>query len=230
MSPVVSYQYYDSFGEDTNATVISPIVSYQFYDALGEDTNSIIVSPIVSYQYFDWPGNDVLHLQSSPVVSYFYQFGNSSGLVVLHGRVTDANGTPLSDATVAAMIYLSPVAQANTDANGNYQMPSLDAGAYDLSAWDSTHQTSMRGLTLNANTAEQIFQLNLLPPPPAMQQVNRSATFHFPPIGSLGETLEIFNGSVFTNISPDNALSPSLMTIVLTHGWNSSPTNPEKLR
>jgi hypothetical protein len=225
MSPVVSYQYYDSFGEDTNASVVSPIVSYQFYDVLNEDTNSEIVSPIVSYQYFDSPDASSVNFLNSPVVSYYYPFLTSPGSVILHGRVMDANGTPLSDATVSAMIYLSPVAQANTDANGNYQMPSLSAGAYDLSAWDSTHQTSMRGLTLNANTAEQDFQLALMPSTPKTVTTNRQpSAFVFPAIGALGETLEIFNGSVFTNINAGNAPSPNLMTIVLTHGFNSDPT------
>jgi hypothetical protein len=219
ISSVVSYQYYDSFGEDTNATVVSPVVSYQFYDSLFDlGTNSSIVSPITSYQYFDWPGSGVLSLQNSPDVSYYWPFLTSSGSVILHGRVTDANGTPLSDATVSAMIYLSPVAQANTDANGNYQMPSLSAGAYDLSAWDSTHQTSMRGLTLNANTAEQDFQLNLLPSTPTTLQVNRQSTVNYS-VDAKGSRLLFFNGTVFTNIDANNAPSPNVMTIVLTHGW-----------
>lgn len=53
-----------------------------------------------------------------------------------------------------------------------------------------------------------------------MTPVNRQpATFVFPPIGSLGEQLKIFNGSVFTEIVPALSPSPSKMTIVLTHGW-----------
>jgi pimeloyl-ACP methyl ester carboxylesterase len=228
LSPFVSYQYLEDFGSEAliNGGISSLYVSYQFQENFASEalTKGGIVSPIASYQFIEWPGNGILNLQSSPVVSYFWQFGNSSGPVVLHGRVTDTNGTPLFGATVTAMIFLSPVAQATTDANGNYQMPSLSAGAYDLSAWDTSHQTSMRELTLNANTAEQNFRLNLLPPTPAMQQVNRTAVFQFPPIGSLGEVLKIFNGSVFTDISPGNAPSPNLKTIVLTHGWNSNPT------
>src|SRR5665213_1138284 len=228
MSPIASYQYPNNFSSEslTNGGVISPFVSYQYLENFSTAalTNGGIMSPIISYQYYEWPRNGILNLQYSKTVSYFWQFGNSSGPLVLHGRVTGANGTPISGATVAAMIYLSPVAQAATDANGNYQMPSLSAGAYDLSAWDATHQTSMRGLTFNANTVELDFQLDLLPPTPAMQQVNRSATFQFPPIGSLGEMLEIFNGSQFVAIDPTHMPSPNLMTILMTHGWNSDPT------
>lgn len=217
---ILILQLLPALADDVITNVMSPVVSYQYYDALGTDTNSPIVSLVVSYQYFDWAGDDVLNLKSSPVVSYFYQFGNSSGPVVLHGRVTDANGTPLSGATVSAMIYLSPVAQATTDANGNYQMPSLSAGVYDLEAMEASYQTSIRALTLNANTAEQDFQLNLSSSIPATLQTKRPPpAFTQLPIGPLGSTLEVFDGNVFTNITAANAPQTNLMTIVLTHGW-----------
>jgi len=84
MSPVVSYQFYDSLGADTNSVLTSPVVSYQFYDSLEHlDTNAVIMSPVVSYQYFDWPGDDVLNLQSSSQVSYYYQFLDAPPLIVL---------------------------------------------------------------------------------------------------------------------------------------------------
>ena len=223
-SPFASYLFQQNYAGDVlaNGGAISPFVSYQYPNRLDTEilTSGGVLSPIVSYQYCEWPGSGILNLQSSPLVSYYYQFLTSPGAVVLHGHVTDANGKPLSGATVAAMVYLSPVAQTTTDANGNYQLPAMTAGAYDLSAWDTSYQTSMRGLTLNANTAEQDFQLNLLALTPAMQPVNRQpATFNFPPIGSLGETLKLFNGTQFVAIDPMHTPSPNLMTIVLTHGW-----------
>jgi hypothetical protein len=224
MSPIASYQYPDDLKSEslTNGGIVSPIASYQYQDDLSSEalTNGGILSPIASYQYFDWPGNDILNLDSSPVVSYYYQIGNSSGPIILHGHVTDANGIPLSDATVSAMIYSSSMAQANTDVNGNYQMPPLNAGVYDLSAWDATHQTSIRALTLNSNTAEQDFQLNLSSSAPATLQTNRPPPAYTQlPIGPLGSTLKIFDGNVFTNITAANAPQTNLMTIVLTHGW-----------
>src|ERR1035437_5628382 len=208
LSPIASYQYPNNFSSEslTNGGVFSSFVSYQYLENFSTAalTNGGIMSPIVSYQYYEWPGSGILNLQSSPTVSYFWQSGSSSGPVVLHGRVTDAHGTPLSGATVAAMIYLSPVAQATTDANGNYQMPSLGAGVYDLSAWDATHQTSMRALTLNANTAQQNFQLKPLPSAPATQQVIRSATFNFTVGDVMGSMLRIFDGSAFVPVTANN--------------------------
>lgn len=216
---VLILQLLPAFADDVITNVMSPVVSFQYYDALEHaGTNTLVISPVAGYQYFDWAGNDVLNSQSSPVVSYFYQFGNPSGPIVLHGRVTDANGIPLSGATVSAMIYLTSVGQANTDANGNYQMPSLEAGVYDLSAWDATHQTSMRGLTLNANTAEQNFQLKAMPSTPATVQVSRQSTVNYS-VDAKGSRLLLFNGTAFTTIDTVHAPSPNLMTIVLTHGW-----------
>jgi hypothetical protein len=104
MSSVVSYQYYDAVGTDTNAPIISPVVSYQFYDVLNEGTNSVIVSPILSYQYFDWAGNDVLNLQNSPVVSYYYQFLDAPVL-----NIVSTNRTPTTnEITPSALPPLTP--------------------------------------------------------------------------------------------------------------------------
>jgi hypothetical protein len=63
-----------AFGADPD--VVSPVVSFQYADSFGNVafTNSTISSSIVSYQYVQWPGDGVLHLQSSRQVSYYYQF------------------------------------------------------------------------------------------------------------------------------------------------------------
>jgi hypothetical protein len=205
----------------TNGGVISPLASYQYLEDFSSAalTNGGIMSPIVSYQYYEWPGNGILNLLSSPVVSYYYQLAAGSGAFVLHGRVTDAHGAALASATVSAMVLLTPAAQATTDGSGNYQMSALGLGVYDLWASDSTYQTSIRALTLNANTAEQNFQLNLLPPTPATLQVDRSATVNYTVGDLMGSQLLIFDGASFVPITANHSPSPNLMTIVMTHGW-----------
>jgi hypothetical protein len=63
-----------TFADEVITNVMSPVVSYQYFNTLGE-SGTAIVSPIVSYQYFDWPGDGVLQLSSSPRVSYlFYSY------------------------------------------------------------------------------------------------------------------------------------------------------------
>jgi hypothetical protein len=103
MSPVVSYQYYDSFGEDTNATAVSPIVSYQFYDVLGQTTNSPIVSPVVSYQYFDSLDAGSVQYINSPSVSYYYQFLDAPPLTII-----PTNRTPTSAEITLSSFFILP--------------------------------------------------------------------------------------------------------------------------
>jgi hypothetical protein len=69
--------------QDTITNVMSSVVSYQYYDALGTDTNSAIVSPIVSYQYFDSLDASSVNFLSSPVVSYYYQFLDAPLLTIV---------------------------------------------------------------------------------------------------------------------------------------------------
>jgi hypothetical protein len=54
-----------TFADEVITNVMSPVVSYQYFNSLGE-SGTTIISPIVGYQYFDWPGDGVLNLESSP--------------------------------------------------------------------------------------------------------------------------------------------------------------------
>jgi hypothetical protein len=223
MSPIVSYQYPDDFGKEalTNGGVQSPILSFQYPEDFSSAalTNGGIMSPIVSYQYYEWPGSGILNLQSSPVVSYYYQLAAGSGAFVLHGRVTDVHGAALAGATVSAMVLLTPAAQATTDGSGSYQMPALGPGVYDLWASDSTYQTSIRAVTLSASTAQQDFQLTLLPSAAAVQQTSRQPDLSYT-IGPMGSALRVFDGTQFAPIVAGKNVPPAdRMTVVLTHGW-----------
>ena len=142
----------------------------------------------------------------------------------MHGRITDAGGVGLANATVAILRGGMVMAQTTTDAQGYYQLPQQTIVACVLKVTVPGYATAARALTLSAATALENFQLATLPPAPTVQQVSRAAPFTVAPVGALGETLEIFNGSVFEQITPDNAPSPNRMTIVMTHGWNSDPT------
>jgi len=243
MSPVVSYQIIESFGEP-GSTISSPIASYQFQDRVDETTASLlsplvsyqflervgapgtpIMSEVASYQYFDRLPAGILAEQSSPAVSYFYQFSAAGGPVVLRGRVTTSGGLPLPGAALTASVAQQPVAEAAADAAGHYALPPLGSGVYLLTARAPGHAPSSRALTLNPSTAPQDFQLAPLPAPPATLATTRQppASYTAPRSGPLQSTLKIFDGAQFVPISAQNQPSPSLMTIVMTHGWNSNP-------
>ena len=209
-SPAVSYL-------DEDASAASEAVSYQYCDA-------VAVSSVLSYQYFEWPGDSILKLESSPLVSYFYQGAGVPVLITLQGSVNDSHGG-VAGATVTLSTDHGQVEQTTTDAQGNYDFAPVDGGVYVLAVSESTHASSARAITLAASTAWQDFQLASLPPVPGVVQTTRQAPTAFtqPPVGPMGSTLKIFNGTGFINVDANNKPSPSLMTIVLTHGWTQDP-------
>ena len=179
------------------------------------------MSPIASYQYYEWPGNDILQLVNSLPVSYFYNIGATSPNVAIFGRVADSSGAPLPTATITASVLQASQATAQTATDGTYSLPPLPPGVYVLKASLAGYASSTRALTLNSATAQQNFTLALLPTSPATVQTTRqpSATFTPPPGGQMGSTLKIFNGTGFVAVDANNKPNPSLMTIILTHGW-----------
>lgn len=94
-------QLLPTFADNVITNIMSPVVSYQYYDSLGEDTNSQIISFGVSYQYFDWPGNDVLNSKSSPLVSYYYPLLDTPPL-----KIIPTNRTPTAAETTLVLAAL----------------------------------------------------------------------------------------------------------------------------
>jgi hypothetical protein len=227
-SRVMSFQFLQDFNNAalTDGGVISRMASYQYLVefSAGVLTNGGVFSPLVSFQYYEWPGDGIFNLQSSLPVSYFWQSGTQVGANSFHGTVSDNTGKPLSGATVSAMVMLTPTAQAVTDASGYYQMVSLPSGVYDLWATESTHQTSIRAVTLNTGTRGQDFQLNPLPLTPAMQHANRQPALTYT-FGLMSSQLKIFDGVNFVPITLANMPLQNTMTIVLTHGWVQGTPN-----
>lgn len=209
-----------ALADDVITDVMSPIVSYQYPEDFSTAalTSGGLLSPITSYVFCEWPGDDVLQLQSSPWVSYYYP-GIDGPQIMLQGRVTGAGGAPLLGAAISVAFGNLPLTGTTSDVNGNYAAP-LGAGVYAVTVSASGYAKSSRVLTLSAGTSPQDFQLAALPATPDQTPVSRQpAAFAFPPIGSLGEHLKVFNGAAFVDIVPANTPSPAKLTIVLTHGW-----------
>jgi pimeloyl-ACP methyl ester carboxylesterase len=213
---------------DTITNVMSPIVSYQYPEDLSSEvlTNGGIMSPIVSYQYYEWPGNNILQLVNSLPVSYFYNVGIAQGQTAPYGQITGLSGTPLPGATIMASVLQTVEASGQAASDGNYALSALPPGVYVLQVTMPGYTSSTRIITLNSVTAQQNFQLALLPPQPGTVQATQQApaTFTQPPTGPMGSTLEVFDGTEFVPIIAANQPLPGIMTIIMTHGWNSDPT------
>jgi hypothetical protein len=97
MSPVASYQFYDTVGAQANSPIVSPVAAYQFYDVL-----SNVVSIVSSYQFYDtlddMGTNSII---MSQVPGYYYgPDGINLGLAIL------GDGTPqLTIAAAAGQNY-----------------------------------------------------------------------------------------------------------------------------
>ena len=226
MSPVVSYQYQEALGTDTNSPVMSPVVSYQYYNDLGTEalTNGGIMSPIVSYQYFDSLGTNVSYQQSLPV-SYFFNVPNGGNTFTLSGRVLDASGATVRGATVTASILETTHSTATTAANGTYQIPALPQGVYVFSAAKTGFARDRRVVSFGAGSTRQDFRLVPAAAPPVVQTVTTAPPFVPPASTDIeGSALLFFDGTRFVPDTTPTRLDATKMTVVLTHGWNSSPS------
>lgn len=68
--------------------------------------------------------------------------GYASTTGTISGKVTDvSNGTALSQATISALQAGAVKAQSQTDVSGNYTLPNLSAGTYDVKAEKPNYQT-----------------------------------------------------------------------------------------
>jgi pimeloyl-ACP methyl ester carboxylesterase len=197
---------------------MSPVVSYQFYDSQTDmGTNSPIVSPVASYQYFDWPGTADLQAVNSPSVSFFYETaGLSSSAQTVWGVVTDFKGGPVANVTVTASILSTSAATTQTALDGSYSLPALAPGIYEISASLSGFVADQRVISLSTATARENFLLNPLPAPPQITTAGSTPPFAQVPGDIQGADLVVFNGAVFQAGLP---LDPTKMTVVLTHGW-----------
>lgn len=183
-----------------------------------------------------------------------------SGLVpsaVVSGRVTSTVTTPsfgefsppiqqgltpagssLSGATVTALQNNRVVASVNTGFTGDYVLPALPPGTYELRATKLNYLTGLRqGLVLSANQAvaqnlsanqavEQNFTLAPRPAAPVVQTVSRTPEPTQTPPPSPQPTspqLKLWTGTGFGSLPSDTTALRSKMTIVLTHGWRSDP-------
>jgi pimeloyl-ACP methyl ester carboxylesterase len=142
--------------------------------------------------------------------------GNSS----ISGWVISRSGAPLAGVSVEAIQAGVLRASALTDSSGNYRLPLLPAGIYDLRArkgdWLTGHHF---GLSLApGQSVQRHFALEPRPAAPVVQTTARgleAAQTPALPIPSGDQLRRFVNGRFERN----QVLNPNKMTIVLTHGW-----------
>ena len=109
----------------------------------------------------------------------------------INGQVTNAATTqPIQGASVKAEFQGSALGSAVTDANGNYNMPSLSSGDYVVTASINGYSPASKSLTLKAGEAATV-NLQLQPEPPgSISGTITSATTEQPLAGILVRVID----------------------------------------
>ena len=147
--------------------------------------------------------------------------GAAVGDASFAGYVMDANGVGLGGATVAALQFNVVRGQAGTDANGFYQITSLPGGTYEIRASKAGYLAGLRyGVVLAPNHVDpEHFRLSSKPVVPETKTVVRpQESAQLPTV--IGDQLKVFVKDSFVVHGP---FDPAKPTVIMTHGWNSSP-------
>lgn len=140
------------------------------------------------------------------------------------GRVTDGAGNMLFDVNVTATS--GGVLRANTtsDLTGNYQLPLLPPGIYEIRASKPGWLTGLQpNLAISASNPASIhFKIEPRPSTPPTQTVTRAvepgqdSNLHT----ATSTQLKLYRGNSFQSDQKFDRFKP---TLVMTHGWNSNP-------
>ena len=215
----------------TAPDTFSPVVSYQFLDSLDDSpATSPIVSPVVSYQYYDWLGDANVTFQYTPNVSYRF------------------NGAPqILTQPLAQVLKVGQTANFSVSADGSAPMsyqwqfngvnlaggtgPSISVPNLQL-AYSGKYSVTVQNAYGSAVSNDA--RLTVYLSPSTQQPVNPTLTTATgtlstaqttKPTAPVSTQLKWFNAATnqFESVPAQSTLAGK-MTIVLTHGWKSSPS------
>lgn len=208
------------FSRAATPDVASPLTSYQYLDSLADPpVQPNVVSPVVSFQYFDWPGDSNLVFETSLPVSYLF-----NGPPIISQQPATQIATIGTNVTFSLLADGSPTLGYQWRFNGgsipgvigssltitNVQLSA--AGDYSVIVWNSYGA---------ATSAVARLHVYLEPPTPQPVSPGTTNSTEIPPEPLLSRPrvpsstqLHVFTGG--------GTVDRNKMTIVLTHGWNSS--------
>ncbi len=199
----------------------SPVVSYIFEDTLA---SADAYSPVVSYVFMEALPDDVTTTFSSSPVSYFYNVGSADPSVTVSGRVLDERGQGLAGARVALSVPGQMFGSTVTTGEGGFSFLGVAQGVYVLKATAPGRLADERSLVLTPRTGSQRLLLRPVMPTPDVVAVAEPPSKDLPvrdvSLDLVDTRLLAFDGSKFARESV--TVSKLKMTIVMTHGWNSS--------
>lgn len=147
--------------------------------------------------------------------------GGAAGSATLSGRVTDNLGAPLAFAVVSLLEGSLERARTTTDGAGNYTLSDLPAGEFSAQASKFSYLLQFaHGLALApGETTTRDFQLAIRPGPPLLEP--GPMTPNLPGALPSDSQLKVYSAGSF---QAGGLVDADKATVVLTHGWNSSPS------
>lgn len=205
----------------------SKVVSFQYESSLAEP-NTPIFSRVVSFQYFDSLGDENVTYATSHTASFFYPDGQS---LFTSGTVRTPGGNIVEGASVTLKRQGTLFWQGGTGLAGEFMTPGLGVANYSVIVTKTGYRTLFQNV-MGTGSGRQSIQLTLEPLPLAPTALTTTRTSTPAEIKRPEPTnpadlpkLLIFNGSAFVQIegSGPNAIQTNRMTVVMSHGMNSSP-------
>ena len=200
--------------------VVSPLVSYVYYDSLEETpAQPNIVSPLVSYLFYDWPGDSNLTFQSSALVSYLFHSApfitqQPVSQVAYVGTNVTFDVSASGSTPLFYQWYSGELSLGGETASGIYfpNVQTADAGSYSVAVENAYGSVTSSVAHLYVYTEPDT-------PPPELP--TNTVTTDVPP-PELTERPRIPSSDQLVIMSHDGLVSRNRMTVVLTHGFNSS--------
>ena len=204
-----------AFAFDTRDSVATTVAESATFVFDTRDSNSTHVAESAGFAF----DTRTLDGHSASAISGVFLFNTKS--LMFSGIVRSLTGTPLAGASIKLQRFGTVFWQGISAADGSFP-PNLAATNYTVVVEKTGYRTMVRNVAgvAGGNGTLEFFLAELDQPPPP-NDVNR-----VPSLSSLGETatgsrLKAYSGGIFTEYA---TLHPDRMTIVLCHGWRSSPS------
>lgn len=196
-------------------TIFSPIVSFRQPDAIAATAEkTALTSPVVSFRYLEWPGDQGLAFTTSAAVSYYIDGAPAFTQQPNSLRVTVGKPALFSTAADGSSPLVfewsrndQPIAASNSPSLSIATAQLGDAGKYRATVRNAFGAAQSREVTLFVFAP-------LTTPAPAVPTASAATT-------TLSTAQSAKPGVTPSGTELLGTLSPSKMTVVLTHGWRA---------
>ncbi len=199
--------------------VVSPLVSYQYLDTVSEPpAQPNVVSPVVSYQYFDWLGDSNMTFQDSLPVSYRFE-----------GWPVITQQPQSQTAKIGTNVWFTVTAEGSAPLSYQWLFNGVIIPGQtreslivpDVQVDCSGYYYALIGNSYGIATS-QVCRLRVYLPVATPQPENTVPEMCTQPLPEEMTIRPQYSSSPEFIVLGSGVFDRNKMTVVLTHGWNSS--------